>query len=85
MKAIILTAAAAIALTACAQRQPTVYYGQDGGRVGYNGIDFDQAYAECNYSVNQWANTGFGDPFYRMMSGGQQMLDSCMRSKGFAP
>jgi hypothetical protein len=80
----IVVALILLSVAGCA-RQPTIYYGRDGGRIGYNGIDFDQAYAECQYSVTNTINTGPGDPFYRAMSGGQMLMDSCMRSKGFAP
>ena len=78
-------AACLLTLAACAKPQPTVYYGVDGGRTGFNGVQFEQAAAECEYQVDQWATTGFGDPFYRKLSGGKHMLDKCMRSKGFTP
>jgi hypothetical protein len=95
MKAIILGTAAALALTACAQRQPTI---MTWTATGTAGIPLHQALAECRYDVVK-EPTNFTQLF--LLSGqspiaasghvqglsaqGETMFELCMRSRGYAP
>lgn len=85
MKHITPIAVAVLLLAGCAVRQPPVMRGVNGPQSGFDNMSFDQANAQCRHEATQWANTGYGDPFYKMMAGGQQMYLSCMDAKGFKP
>jgi hypothetical protein len=83
LRVIILTTAVLV-LAGCAQ-QPQKFVGLNGGPYGYNNVTWDQAYNECQFAATQTINSGYGDPFYRAISGGRMLMVSCLQSKGFTP
>ncbi len=84
MRNIIIATTALLALSACAQQRP-IFYGVNGPRTGFAGMDFAEADARCMHETRSWSMTRPGDPFYNQMAGGQTFYNSCMQGKGFNP
>ena len=80
----LIPALAVVLLTACSHKVPT-FRGVNGPRTGFAGVDFAEADAQCMHETRAWSMSGYGDPFYKQLGGGQTYYTSYMQGKGFNP